>query len=124
MLGLGILATPDDPSQFKSLLVVVANPQTAARVREELPRVRIVVLHRHATDSAAIIHARAWEHRNADWYFYDPAAESLDWALVRERMKSQGVVPINLRQHVRTPPRPARPHATPHEMLSRRASGQ
>lgn len=94
--GLGVVA--DRPSEPQPITVVVPDAIVAEAVREQLPRVRIVVLQEHAEASSESIAARAWEYRNADCFFFDPHSDTFEMAIVRERMRNHGVVPIDLRQ--------------------------
>lgn len=78
--------------------VVVTDREAERLVRQELPRVRIVVLQTERNEPLEVLLERAWACRDADCFFYDPQRECLSLASVRERLRQQGVVPINLAQ--------------------------
>jgi hypothetical protein len=90
-------ATEADP---RVISVVVPDRQAERLVRQELPRVRIVVLRTEPNESLDVLLERAWDCRDADCFFYDPQRECLSLASVRERLRQQGVVPINLAQQL------------------------
>jgi hypothetical protein len=79
-------------------LITVVVPDRAAErlVRQQLPRVRIVVLQTEPGEPLEVLLERAWDCRDADCFFYDPERECLSLASLRERLCQQGVVPINL----------------------------
>jgi hypothetical protein len=97
ILALGLMDCEEVAGEPRSIVVVVANAEVAELVRQEMPRVRIVVLQVEPDEPAEVIESRAWSYRNADCFFFDPDSDSLDLAILRERMKNHGVVPINLR---------------------------
>lgn len=78
--------------------VVVTDREAERLVRQELPRVRIVVLQTERNEPLEVLLERAWACRDADCFFYDSQRECLSLASVRERLRQQGVVPINLAQ--------------------------
>jgi hypothetical protein len=98
-LGLGLMDCEEVAGETRSIVVVVANPEVAEMVRQEMPRVRIVVLQVERDEPAEVIESRAWDYRTADCFFFDPDSDSLDLAILRERMKNHGVVPIDMRKH-------------------------
>lgn len=99
ILGLGLMDCEEVAGEPRSIVVVVANAEVAELVRQEMPRVRIVVLQVEPDEPAEVIESRAWAYRTADCFFFDPDSDSLDLAILRERMKNHGVVPIDLRKH-------------------------
>ncbi|MDP1563095.1 MAG: hypothetical protein Q8M16_17080 [Pirellulaceae bacterium] len=98
-LGLGLMDCEEVAGEPRSIVVVVANAEVAETVRQEMPRVRIVVLQVELDEPAEVIESRAWDYRTADCFFFDPDSDSLDLAILRERMKNHGVVPIDMRKH-------------------------
>jgi hypothetical protein len=76
--------------------VVVTDRQAERLVRQELPRVQIVVLQTDPSEPLEVLLERAWDCRDADCFFYDPQRECLSLASLRVRLCQQGVVPINL----------------------------
>lgn len=90
-------ATEADP---RVISVVVPDRQAERLVRQELPRVRIVVLRTEPNEPLDVVLERAWDCRDADCFFYNPERECLSLASVRERLRQQGVVAIDLTEQV------------------------
>lgn len=92
----GRLDCGGSPAEPRVIRVVVPDRQAERLVRQELPRVQIVVLQTDPSEPLEVLLERAWNCRDADCFFYDPQRECLSLASLRERLRQQGVVPINL----------------------------
>ncbi|MBL8889176.1 MAG: hypothetical protein JNL67_04310 [Planctomycetaceae bacterium] len=122
VFGCGLGVVEDLSMEPRPIMVIVPDAELAEAVREQLPRVRIVVLRVDAQENAAVVAARAWEYRNADCMFYDPYADSFDMMIIRERLKNQGVVPIDLRQQALAAEQQRGQLTQPESLLTRKAA--
>ena len=100
ILGASLLDCHEAAKEPRSIVVVVPDAAVAQWVKAALPRVQIRILRVSDHEPAAVVRARAWAYREADYFFFDPDSNSTELTILRERLGNQGVVPVNLRPHL------------------------
>ena len=84
----------------KGRLIAVADSEIAEILSPMMDGDELVVLLPQAGQTQPMIDQRAWALRSAERYVFDSRRESLLEALYRERLQMQGVIAVDVQNHL------------------------